>query len=85
MRRVQGRRQATRLTCSDSVVHDGDMPGPQLTETLQVRMRPEEKAALERVALHYERTPSEMVRRFIRKESRRLEARKKDNHGSEKK
>jgi predicted transcriptional regulator len=53
------------------------MPGPELTETLQVRMRPEEKEALSRLATHYERTPSEMVRRFIRRETRRLERQRK--------
>lgn len=65
----------------------GPMVGPELTETVQVRMRPSEKEALARLAAHYERTPSEMLRRLIRKESRRVDAqqtRKANEHGSEK-
>lgn len=66
------------------------MTGPQLTTTLQVRMRPSEKRALSRLAKHYERTPSEVVRRLIREERDRLSGiltavRKADDHGSEEK
>jgi hypothetical protein len=66
----------------------GPMTGPELTETFQVRMRPAEKRALLKLALHYERTPSELMRRLIRKESRRVanrETRKAIEHGSEEK
>ncbi len=62
------------------------MPGPELTETVQVRMRPAEKRELVRIAKHHERTPSEMLRRLIRKEARRVAkvaTRKAQEHGSE--
>lgn len=79
---------AERLTAHYRVVHDTDMSGPTLTTTLQVRMRPSEKRALARLAKHYERTPSEVVRRLIGEEKARLDTvlstvRKDDDHGSE--
>jgi hypothetical protein len=63
------------------------MTGLELSEKMQIRLRPSEKRDLVRIAKHHERTPSEMVRRLIRKESRRVEAqqnRKAQDHGSEK-
>lgn len=62
------------------------MAGPELTDMVQVRMRPAEKRDLARIAKHHERTPSEMVRRLIRKEARRvarMTTRKAEEHGSE--
>jgi len=78
------------LTRHYSVMHDGGMTGPVLTALLQVRLRPKEKRALARLAKHYERTPSEVVRRLIGDETARLEGilttvRKADDHGSEEK
>jgi hypothetical protein len=74
------------LTCLYNVKHHGPMTGPELTETVQVRMRPSEKSDLVRLAEYHERTPSELLRRLIRKEARRVDGqqkRKANEHGSE--
>jgi predicted transcriptional regulator len=47
---------------------------PHLTTTVQVRMAPRTKRTLTRLAKHYERTPSEVLRRLIDDEAARLDA-----------
>jgi predicted transcriptional regulator len=67
----------------------GTMSGPKLTTLFQVRLRPSEKRALARLARHFERTPSEVVRRLISDETARLGdvlktvRHKETDHGSE--
>jgi hypothetical protein len=65
------------------------MSGPKMTTTVQFRMRRADKRTLARLAKHYERTPSEVLRRLISDEAARLAtilnvtAKKEIEHGSE--
>jgi hypothetical protein len=63
------------------------MSGPKMTTTVQFRMRRADKRTLARLAKHYERTPSEVLRRLIVEEAARLSdvlnVTKESDHGSE--
>lgn len=61
--------------------------GAHLTITLQVRATPRDKRALMRLAKHYGRTPSDVLRRLIAEADIRLRTAaitpKENDHGSE--